>query len=497
MKIKRYNITNKILTDKIQDSGTFRVFPENGKFLPRFNPGLIHLINNIYMISYRIWIDLEAENINKYPEIYEQGSPWISNWSPYLKCVDYKNYVSNENIQMRNYGLSIIKIDNDIEVLYDQIMTVDYPYYFVEDGRLFEDKDGIIRILFTACSFEINQNIFFKNINKYNTERFIITIEIGKKDKILEDIFTDVNKLTDYDINLSDLLKDEIFIKTKIPNVLCPQIHKNSIEKNWSVWTSNGCDYLTYFTMPYGTPLVHVQVFNYDGVNNWNCQIDENILYNLECLKNNKFENLSLINLKNIISEHVNFFENFNFYYYYSIKFSGGSQCIRFNDNENIGIGHVVIDLTKIKKNIDYFENDQMTVLNFMKKYNIGKDLAEILYYNLLNFYNRPLSDSNENYSFHHNKYAYMMFFYTFNYNYPFNLKRISYIFSPKFFKYNTGVVFPCGIQLVNNNIIVSYGESDNQSCIFEVSKTDVNDTLFDINKIHPLQVFFYEYQFE
>ena len=66
------------------------------------------------------------------------------------------------------------------------------------------------------------------------------------------------------------------------------------------------------------------------------------------------------------------------------------------------------------------------------------KDLAEILYYNLLNFYNRPLDDSNENYSFHHNKYAYMMFFYTFNYNYPFNLKRISYIFSDGKYLWNS-----------------------------------------------------------
>jgi predicted GH43/DUF377 family glycosyl hydrolase len=497
MKIKTYNITNKILSDKILNSEIFGVFPENGKFLPRFNPGLIHLIHNIYMISYRIWIDLESENIYKYPEIFDSGSPWMSNWSPYLKCFDYKNFVSDENVQMRNYGLAIIKMDDEeIEVLYDQIMTVDYPYYFVEDGRLFEDKDGIIRILFSACSFEINDDIFFKNIAKYNTERFMITIEIGKKEKILHEIFTDINKLYD-DNNIINLLKDDKYIKTKIPNILCPQIHKNSIEKNWSVWTSNGCDYLTYFTMPYGTPLIHVQVLNFDEINNWNCKIDENVLYNLECLKNNKFLNLSLINLKNIISEYVNFFENFNFYYYYSIKFSGGSQCIRFNEHENIGIGHAVIDITKIKKNINYLENNQIDILYLMKKYNLEKYLAEILYYNLLNFYNRPLADSNKNYSFHHNKYAYMMFFYTFNYNYPFNLKRISHIFSPKFCKYNTGVVFPCGIQIVNNYVIVSYGESDNQSCIFKVSNIDVENSLLDINNIHPLEVFFYEYQFE
>lgn len=500
MKFKIYDITKKLLDINTNNIDLFKIFPDNGKHFPRFNPGLVHLSNNIYLLSYRIWIDLKAEYIYKYPEIFDDGSPWISNWSPYLKCFDYENLVSSETVQMNNYGLSIIMIEeNDIKILYDQIIKIDYPYYFIEDGRLFEDKNGIIRLLFSACSLNVDVNIVFKNIKNNKTERFMVTVEIGNKNKILGEIFNDIDhlyNLSEYN-DIMKLIKKEGKITHKKPNILCPFIHKNGIEKNWSVWTSNEQDYITYFTIPYGSPLIHIQVLNYNNILDWDKEINENILYNLECLKNPDYKDISLINLKNIIYENVNFFENFNFYYYYAIKFSGGSQCIRFNNSENIGIGHAVIGITKIKKNIDYYEKDNISIEYYKNKYNLNDKLSEILYYNIYNFINRPLASSNSNYIFHHNKYAYMMFYYTFNYNYPFELKKISYIFSPKFIKFNTGVVFPCGIQIVNNKVIVSYGESDNLCCIFETDIDDVKRSLIDINSIHPLEIFFYEYQFE
>ena len=104
MKFNLYNLTKELLNEKTLNSEIFKSIPNNGKCLPRFNPGIIHLENNIYMISYRIWVDLEAENVYKYPNIYESGSPWTSNWSPYLKCFDYDNLVSDNNVQLRNYG---------------------------------------------------------------------------------------------------------------------------------------------------------------------------------------------------------------------------------------------------------------------------------------------------------------------------------------------------------------------------------------------------------
>lgn len=522
MKIKIHNITQKLINAHTNHKNHFINLPNNGKFLPKFNPSIIHLLNNLYLMSYRIWIDITSEYVYKYPEVYENSSPWISNWSPYLKWFDNDNFVNDENVQLNNFGLAIINIDdNGIKIIYDEIIKVEYHYYFVEDGRLFKDKDGIIRILFSASSFDISKNIFFKNIKNNNSERFMITVEIGSIEKILNEVFCNQGLL----LNLFEpdeiikLIKIDPQFTIKKPNILCPYIHKNIVEKNWSLWTSNDKNYLTYFTIPFGSPLIHINIINFDEVDIWynennknnknkenlnnsdnsdnydnydNFDNSDNIYYNLYYLQNN-FKNMSLVDLKNIINEHVNFFENFNFFYYYSIKFSGGSSCIRFNDSENIGIGHVVIDVINVINNV-INSDEKISIEYYQKLYNINYELAEKLYYNILNICYRPIGESNDLYQYHHSKYIYMMFFYTFNYEYPFNIKRISFIFSPKFMKFKTGIVFPCGLEIVNEKVLVSYGESDNLVCIFETSKNEVNDILFDINKIHPLEIYFYEF---
>jgi len=85
------------------------------------------------------------------------------------------------------------------------------------------------------------------------------------------------------------------------------------------------------------------------------------------------------------------------------------------------------------------------------------------------------------------------MFFYTFNSSYPFNITKISHCFTPPFVKFNTGVVFPTGIEIINNNIFVSYGESDNLICIFKTDSHDLVNYLHNID-IHPADYEFIEY---
>ena len=71
---------------------------------------------------------------------------------------------------------------------------------------------------------------------------------------------------------------------------------------------------------------------------------------------------------------------------------------------------------------------------------------------------------------------------------------RISNAFIPKFINKNTGVVFPCGLELSNGEIYLSYGESDNLLCILKTPANDVETKLMNIINLDPLQYEFNEY---
>ena len=62
-----------------------------------------------------------------------------------------------------------------------------------------------------------------------------------------------------------------------------------------------------------------------------------------------------------------------------------------------------------------------------MKKYNISKENAIIISNNILNIISRPY-DNSYIYDFHSKNKIYMMFIYTNNKSYPFNINKISLI---------------------------------------------------------------------
>ena len=70
----------------------------------------------------------------------------------------------------------------------------------------------------------------------------------------------------------------------------------------------------------------------------------------------------------------------------------------------------------------------------------------------------------------------YYMFFYTFNFN-TYNIKRISNAFVPP--ESETNVIFPVGLVVKDNDVIVSYGDGDNSMKCLIIDRNIVENMLF------------------
>lgn len=484
MKIKIYNLTHKVLNNYTHNNSLLKIFPENGKYLGRFNPSILNIIDNFFIMTYRIWIDVFSENVYSYNAANEIGGPWHSGWTPYFN--------NNNEIKLNIFGISIIQIDefnNDCQVIYDKIFRLEDNFIFIEDMRLFVDSENNIRFLANLKNSNINDLFYFNNIQNYTADRVMGTIKIDSKDNIINKIINPYKYLKYYKINNINLLLTDDLLTIEKPVLLCPHMHKLDVEKNWVHWkSSDNKDYITYFTYPFGNPLIHLNIIKFDKINYFDIDNSQNIKNNILCVKKfNPNIGISLVDFNSFQYEEIDFFKKINMYYFDCIKFSGGTSMIRFNNNENIGVGHMVINLHKLQNLINLKEIS--ADVNFLvKKLNINVSSSYNLSLNLKKFYNKRINNNN------HHCYMYLMFYYTINLNYPYNLMRISNAFIPKFINKNTGVVFPCGLELSNNEIYLSYGESDNLLCILKTPANDVDTKLMDIINLDPLQYEFNEY---
>lgn len=507
MKFEIFNLTDKLLNENTINNDYFSQFYGDGKYFARFNPGLCHLKENLFLMSYRIWIDKYSHLSRKYPNPIENGSPWNSWWNP-IDLNDILNSSSGKIINsnllssiptLNFFGLAVIKIDEKISVIHDQICISDNSY--VEDGRIFKDSNNIIKIIYTAVNKNINESVLFLNSHSepYKNRRFMCTNEIGSVDKILSEI-SDINNENIDLLNKNNFFK---FNPKKIITIgksiiMSPILHKNynRIEKNWICWKDkNNKDYISDFRIPIGSSIIHTPVITYNDQNEWKHYNDPNVSEHLKYLirsnDNNVF--INLVDNNKSITENIYLFDKINEYYGNCVRFSGGTNAIKFDDNSNIAVGHINIHIQKFKK---LFKSNLLTtdILDIQNKFNLSYEQSHNIYSNINNFLNRPIENGSDNkYTHHHSSRVYMMFFYTFNSSYPFNIIKISHCFTPPFVKFNTGVVFPTGIEIINNNLYVSYGESDNLICIFKTDSYDLVNYLHNID-IHPADYKFIEY---
>ena len=120
--------------------------------------------------------------------------------------------------------------------------------------------------------------------------------------------------------------------------------------------------------------------------------------------------------------------------------------------------------------------------------------ISAVKYYLKNNVSLDDIDDPNyKGYRLHHYTAIYYMYIYTFDPNTS-HIKRISNAFVPPT-SIDTGVIFPCGIEIKNNNLLISYGETDSLIKItvlnMNVFKKEEYLKLYDINEIKS-----YNYQF-
>jgi hypothetical protein len=456
-----------------------------------------------------------------------------------------------------------------LEVLHDQILNVDCSNDGGEDARLFEDKDNNIRLLINTENKKINNEIIFPNINDGNSKRYIATINLGNKRKILNEIWKDINdnnelidinyifneikgkKRIDNGIEILDKIKtyafeyEEEYGKQKVLKVkssdnfinspakyisagstivLCPEIHEGSVEKNLVPYTNNNQNYLSYFTMPNGNPIKTYNVITYDDQTLWTTdkKYDDDMKYARQNLIHPySFETKISLCSRKKKEFSVGLFDDINNIYdltntnQHIIKFSGGTNGIKLNDKEHIAIGHIVINVKKMRQiyntitnGID--ENNHTEIIKNLINQNLlrlGKNNndkeIDFIYNNILDIKNRKIEDNLDDidvddpnykgYRLHHYTAIYYMYIYTFDSNTS-EIKRISNAFVPPT-SIDTGVIFPCGIEIKNNNLLISYGETDSLIKIAILNMNVFNKEeylkLYDINEIKS-----YNYQF-
>ena len=354
-----------------------------------FNPGLTHYKQDLYILSYRIYKDMKYLNIKEYPTWKEKGHPWKSNWQGINKV-----------------GISIVKLPkNNIKkykIIHNQVLDIEEkPANIIsgpEDMRLFKDSNNDIYGLFNMANSE-SLNFQKSKINRIKGDtRTMYTVKII------------INPKTFY-------------IKSSNLKPLCLN-HSTGIEKNWSPFVIKNKDYVTNF------------------------DFNKSSIHHIYTVKNYS----SGICKNNFIKNNVNFFEEIK-KKFPTIRFSGGSQSISYNQTQMISIGHIVITIQK--QNGSGVSKKKLKVYQSKPKKKIK--IKEIKYY--------------------------YMFFYTFSKNKPFNIKRISNPFQP-YTKENYGIFFPTGIVKKGSRFYISYGESDNYVKIFDIKKKDIEKMLKNIKKI-------------
>lgn len=462
--MKNININEIIFNEntKLFVSDENKIFFKKDKTI-RLNPSIININQKYKLICFRVWIDRHFDKIKEYPKPFTYGSPHVSRWTPYLTNInklsqDINNFVynndessfnhiyKNERIKLNYIGLAVVEIiDEDIIVIHSQINEI-YDYRYLEDFRLFIDSNNKVKLIGNLrFDNEIIKHINFKN---NRIQRGIVTLEINYLDKIMDDVF----------------LNEELKIHNLV--ILFPEFHLNIVEKNWVYFKNiNNKDFITFFSFPNSSPIYNILLE------------DKN-----EILINDKIKiNVSEQNQK----LNIDFFSILNKYYYNCLRFSAGSCLIDYNENETIGVGHLVINFKKMKKLYSYNDID---IGYLMKKFNISRQGAITINLNILNIISRP--ERNAFIYDHRNKNKiYMMFFYTINKFYPYNILKISNAFTPQINQYNTSITFPCGICDHNDEYIISYGESDNICCLLFFDKNDIK--LNNINEFNPSMFLF------
>lgn len=198
-------------------------FPRiNYKRLIKFNNSIIHLEDDLYLMSYRVWFDDKHKVIPK--KSGDKGHPWYSIWKE-------KKYDGT--------GIALLRIDNNdkVTVISDNIERnsngrVDVRVFRMIDGKLYVNFNSWDKI--RGHGFDNSQ------VEEHNCKGEVCTLY-----KIAQ---LNLTKYNNRNINYH-FTKEKIFCKNYV----------NIIEKNWSHWIDNkNCENkFSYSISPNHTILDH------------------------------------------------------------------------------------------------------------------------------------------------------------------------------------------------------------------------------------------------
>lgn len=397
----------------------------------KLNPSIIKLDDEYILMSYRIYIG----EINCTDYSLKTCHPWNGFWKSDI--FDYP-----QTTKLNYNGLAKIRV-SDMTVVEDTILHINDIPLGLEDVRLLKSKNDIIYI-----------------------EGAVTLGKSGKPsgtyydDRILHQGIVRIGSIEELQRGLPQQL---LQIK-----VNCVDAHSGSdIQKNWFGYNDGTNDILLNPTFGKFFPLLAYEV-DYESQQSIDTSKYYGYYNNIKGIKCSKILDIAkedfitplTIQYKDYLKEG----ETSGF------RFSGGSWGVNYDDENVIFIGHIVayldkFDMNKVKVKLDS---------------NYSSNTEDILIRNLFHLlYTRPLQ-----LSFFQKTMRYFCFFIKLNKSTR-KITELSHLFSYyKDDQTETGVNFPIGLDRINNDFYISLGESDYNTIIVKLNKTEI-DKLFNVKNIN------------
>ena len=388
----------------------------------KLNPSIVNLSDTKILMCYRIYLgELECNDFT-----LDDCHPWKKMWQSSI-------YEYNKPISKLNFvGLARINLQN-MSIEEDIILNLDDEPLGLEDTRLFEENG------FIYLNGSITVGTADKGLGEWKDNRILRQgiVKIGSQNELIQ----------------------KLPFELKYINLNCIESHNDIIEKNWFGYKKNGKHILINPTFGNFFPL---KQFNLE-VNNLiplNDQFKENHYENYKNIKAAKCTSIGAINENNLI-------ENLNDRYSNVVKdgkklfrLSGGSWGIDISNNETLFIGHIIAYIDELDKDkvIKYVNSNNNSI--------ISNNLYHLLFnrQHQLTFFGKTM--------------RYFQIFFVIDKTTN-KLTKLSHGFSIFENKDNeTSVNFPIGLVKINNDILISFGESDYKTVIVKMNLTEVNKLL-------------------
>ena len=424
------NTNAKIIQDKINKG--YPKFDINKYY--KLNPSFVYLGDNIILMSYRLFMG-KFDNCDKYD--LDNCHPWKDFWHT---DVYNREKLGNVLIKINYVGLCLINITN-WTVIQDTILKInDKPFGF-EDVRLFIFNDKVYMV--GAVTVGISEPA----ISSWNDPR------------ILKQLICEIGNIVDLKNNLPNKRLDVMYN--------CYDENKSNIEKNWFGYVSSNNNVLINPKYPGFYPLKQYKI---DLSETQKIKSENYLCDYYKEINSDKCET----NVLGDITE-IDFIGKLNQYYKttlnllkddskYVFRLSGGSWGVKLDENTILFLGHIVA----------YLSNFDTTKVNEYLTTHSDDDLVSK---NLNSLFNNKLKHE-LGYGSHVMRYYMVFYKININENKVTGMSHSFNIFGNQ--DINTMVNFPLGLAILDNDVIMSFGESDNKTILVKMDKKYINELFKD-----------------